>query len=108
MWDPEYSAAALPSRLRAAPEKNATLSMVPGTSNSVVSVMDLPASADSTSASPLARSSRMTASLASAAERSRGVAVDHSPKARRAALTARSTSSAEACHACLLYTSRCV
>ncbi|HWM06316.1 MAG TPA: hypothetical protein VNP92_28575, partial [Actinophytocola sp.] len=40
---PEYSALALPSRLRAAPAKKETLSTVPGTSKPVVSRIGLPA-----------------------------------------------------------------
>ena len=43
VWSAEYSAVALPSRLRAAPEKKSMLSMVPGTSNSRVSRIGLPA-----------------------------------------------------------------
>jgi hypothetical protein len=82
--------------LRAAPAKNATLSMVPGTSNSLASRIGLPAMRLSSCAISAARSESSRANVVSTAERSAGVVRDHSAYACRAACTARSTSSASA------------
>ena len=92
VWTPSHSADALPSRLRAAPAKKDTLSIEPGTSNSVVSRMGLPHCRVSTRAYSSARPSSRAASRVSAADRSAGVAPAHSGKAALAAATATSTS----------------
>ena len=73
---PSYSAWAMPVRTRAAPAKNRTLSMEPGTSNSVVSLIGLPDWAVSTCAYSSARASIRSARASSAADRSPGVARD--------------------------------
>ena len=85
MWSAEYSAVALPSRLRAAPAKKSTLSIVPGTSNSRASRIGLPALRLSSRAISSARSDSSRANVVSTAERSAGVARDQSGYAFRAA-----------------------
>jgi hypothetical protein len=72
------------------------LSTVPGTSNSVASLIGFPAWRDSTPANSAARSSRRAAALVSTWERSPGVAPDQAGKASRAAWTAACTSSGPA------------
>jgi hypothetical protein len=91
VWSPEYSADAWPSRRRAAPAKNATLSIEPGTSNSRASRIGLPVCAVSAWASSSAIGPRWAASATSAPERSAGVARDHWGYAAAAAETAAST-----------------
>ena len=98
----EYSPAALPSRLRAAPAKKRRLSAMNGISSSKNALRGLPASADSRSASTSAFSSIASASLSSAVDRSPGVVVDQPSNAARAAATARSTSSEEESGACAM------
>jgi hypothetical protein len=79
---------------RAAPAKKRRLSTMAGTSSPLKASIGLPALADSSSAISSARSSRASASLRIASERSIGVLVPQPlSKAVRAAFTARSTSS---------------
>ncbi len=92
VWSPEYSPEALPSRWRAAPAKKSMLSTLPGTSNSVASRTGLPVWLTSSATRSAVASSASLASLASTADRSAGVAVDHPRRAARAELTAASTS----------------
>lgn len=66
--------------------------MVPGTSNSVDSLIGLPHWRDSAYAKSAACSASTAASLCSASERSPGVAPDQPGKALLAAATASSTS----------------
>ena len=96
VWSAEYSPVARPSRLRAAPAKKATLSTVPGTSNSRASLIGLPAWRLSASANSSARAANATEMRARISARSPGVVPDQPPKARRAACTAASTSLWEA------------
>ncbi len=70
--------------------------MVPGTSNSVDSLIGLPHWSDSAYAKSSACSARTAARRCRASERSPGVAADQAGKARRAAATASSTSAVEA------------
>jgi hypothetical protein len=95
VWSPEYSPAAIPSRWRAAPAKNETLSMDPGTSNSRLSRIGFPVCAVSLCASSSATAPSWAASACRTADRSAGVARDHSGNARAAASTAASTVSGE-------------
>ena len=92
VWSAEYSAVALPSRWRAAPAKNAMLSTLPGTSNSVARRTGLPVWLTSSATISAAWDSTSSASFASTAERSAGVAADQAGSAARAAATAVSTS----------------
>ena len=89
-----YSPAAFPSRLRAAPAKNRTLSMDPARSKSRAIRRVLPVLRASSSASSAPCSSMRSAIRSRTAARSAGSARDHEPSAnaRRAAMTARSTS----------------
>src|SRR3712207_1907293 len=93
---PEYSALALPSRVRAAPAKKETLSTVPGTSKPWVSRIGLPACRLSAVASSPATASSSAASRCIAVDRSAGVAPAQPGNAAFAAATASSTSSTEA------------
>jgi hypothetical protein len=93
---PEYSALALPSRLRAAPAKKETLSMVPGTSKPSVSRIGFPAWRLSILASSPAMVSSSAANLCIAVERSAGVAPAQPGNAAFATATASSTSSTDA------------
>ncbi len=88
-----YSPAALPSRLRAAPAKKRRLSAMTGISSFVAFSIGLPAFSASSRASSFPCSSIRSASASSAAERCAGVVFDHPSNARRAAITALSTSS---------------
>ena len=92
VWSAEYSAVALPSRCRAAPAKNAMLSMLPGTSNSVANRTGFPVWLTSSAMTSAALASSNSASLNSTADRSAGVAVDQPGSAARAEATATSTS----------------
>ncbi|CAM5258046.1 hypothetical protein STANM309S_01660 [Streptomyces tanashiensis] len=96
VWSPLYSAADWPWRWRAAPAKKAALSIVPGTSNSVVSLSGLPHWRDSTRAMSSAQSARTPARRCRASDRSPGVAPAQPGKAALAAATASSTSAVEA------------
>lgn len=96
VWSPSYSAADLPSRWRAAPAKKEVLSTVPGTSNSVESLIGLPHWRDSTYAKSSACSARTAAKRCIASARSAGVAPDQPGNASRAAATAASTSAVPA------------
>ena len=92
VWSAEYSAVALPSRWRAAPAKNAMLSTLPGTSNSVAKRTGLPVWLTSSATNSAAWASTSSASFASTADRSAGVAADQAGSAARAEATATSTS----------------
>src|SRR5579862_9640740 len=89
-----YSPAARPSKQRAAPAKKRRLSAITGSSSPVTASIGLPAFRASRRAISGACSSMRSASASSACARWAGVVVDHFPNARRAARTARSTSSA--------------
>src|SRR3954462_8444914 len=95
-----YSPAALPSRLRAAPAKKRRLSTIAPISSSLTACSGLPALRASSSAISSPCSSSASASLSSASERSPGVVFAQPSKAFRAALTARSMSSAVESGAC--------
>ncbi len=78
VWSGEYSPDALPSRLRAAPAKNDTLSIDPGTSNSVESLIGLPVCRVSVRAMSSDISVSSAAHRVRTAERSPGAVVDQS------------------------------
>ena len=88
-----YSPAALPSMQRAAPAKKRRLSAITGSSSRETARIGLPALSASKRASSSPCCSSIAASASSACERSAGVRCDQSSNARRAAATARSTSS---------------
>ncbi len=89
-----YSPAARPSRQRAAPAKKRRLSAITGSSSLLTASIGLPAFSASMRAISSPCSSIASASASSACERCAGVVVDQPSNARRAARTARSTSSA--------------
>ena len=90
-----YSPALRPSGVRAAPAKNRRLSTIGGISSDIVTAAGLPASSDSIRTISSALASIASASFNSASWRSFGVESNHvSSKAREAAATALSTSSA--------------
>jgi hypothetical protein len=72
VWSAESSPAAAPSRTRAAPAKNEALSIVPGTSNPVLSLIGLTVWAVSVRASSSARRSSSAARECSSCDRSMG------------------------------------
>ena len=94
---PVYSLVAVPARWRAAPAKKCRLSIANGISLSRASLIGLPASSESNSASSEECASNAIASFSSAAARSPCVSPDQRPSlnASRAAATACSTSSIE-------------
>ena len=97
VWSPEYSPAALPSRLRAAPAKNATLSTVPGTSKprgQPDRLAGLPRLGARRARRPGRRARRQPGERGATAPT--GVARDQAGKAARAAATAASTSAVPA------------
>ncbi len=77
-----YSAADLPSSMRAAPAKKRIWSHIGGTSSSIVSSRGLPVFCDSIATSSSARSSIASAIRSSARWRSDGVVSRHSSNAR--------------------------
>jgi hypothetical protein len=89
-----YSAADLPSRLRAAPAKKRRLSTENGISSTAIAE-GLPTFRDSSCQSSSAFSSMTLARASKSSIRSFGVFVCHSSHALRAASTARSTSASE-------------
>ena len=89
-----YSAAASPSRLRAAPAKKRIWSTIGGISSSMVSWKGFPVFSDSARTRSSARASRASAMRKSARLRSEGVVRRQELKASAATLTAWSTSAA--------------
>ena len=87
-----YSAAARPSRWRAAPAKKRIWSTMGGISSSMVSWKGLPVFSHSARTRSSARASRASAMRMSARLRSEGVVRRHEVKASAATRSARSTS----------------
>ena len=93
VWPAMYSAAALPSRWRAAVAKKRSWSTIGGISSERVSATGLPVFSTSRAISSSARASTASAMRNSASERSDGVVSRHVSNASAAARIAASTSS---------------